>query len=201
MNIGFLASHHGSNMQAIVDACRAKVLDGVPAAVVSNNAESRALARARKEAIPSYHLSSKTHPEPQELDQAIVDVMKTHAVDVIVLAGYAKRLGPKTIANYDGRIFNIHPALLPKFAGKGMYGMRVHEAVIASGDGDSGVSIHVVDTEYDTGRIVAQSRVIVRRTDTPRTLAERVLEREHAFVPEVLQRIATGEIELPVTSR
>jgi len=198
MNIGFLASHNGSNMQAIVDACKAKLLDGVPAAVVSNNADSRVLARAREEAIPSYHLSSRTHPEPEELDQAIADVMKMHAVDVVVLAGYAKKLGPKTIANYDGRILNIHPALLPKFAGKGMYGMGVHEAVIASGDVESGVSIHLVDAEYDTGRIVAQSRVIVKRTDTPQTLAKRVLEREHAFVPEVLQRIATGEIELPL---
>lgn len=198
MNIGFLASHNGSNMQAIVDACKAKLLDGIPAAVVSNNAESRVLARARKECIPSYHLSSKTHPEPHDLDQAITDVMKTHAVDVVVLAGYAKKLGPKTIANYDGRILNIHPSLLPKFAGKGMYGMRVHEAVIASGDAESGVSVHVVDADYDTGQLVAQSRVIVKRTDTPQTLAERVLEREHAFVPEVLQRIATGEIELPL---
>jgi len=196
MNIGFLASHNGSNMQAIVDACKSGQLDGVPAVVVSNNAGSKVLERATAEAIPNYHLSSRTHPEPEELDRAIAEAMERHGVDVVVLAGYMKQLGPRTIARYDGRILNIHPALLPKFGGKGMYGMRVHEAVIASGDSESGVSVHVVDAEYDTGPVIAQSEVVVKPTDTPQTLAERVLEREHEFVPIVLQRIATGEIDL-----
>ena len=196
MNIGFLASHNGSNMQAVVDACKMAALDGVPAVVVSNNARSKVLERAKTEGIPVYHLSSVTHPDVQALDRAIADVMKKHAVDVILLAGYTKRLGPETIAEFEGRILNIHPALLPKFAGKGMYGMSVHDAVIASGDTESGVTVHVVDTEYDSGPIVAESRVSVKPTDTPQALAERVLAREHEFVPQVLQRIATGEIEL-----
>jgi phosphoribosylglycinamide formyltransferase-1 len=201
MNIGFLASHNGSNMQAIVDACKSGTLNAIPAVVVSNNAGSRVLERAREEAIPNYHLSSRTHPEPSALDQAIADTMETHAVDIVVLAGYMKQLGPKTIARYDGRILNIHPSLLPKFGGQGMYGMRVHEAVIGSGDSESGVSVHLVDADYDTGQVIAQSRVVVKPTDTPQTLAERVLEREHEFFPYVLQQIATGEIELPVSSK
>jgi len=199
MNIGFLASHNGSNLQAIVDACKSGALDGAPAVVVSNNGDSGALSRARKEGIPDHHLSSRTHPDPQKLDEAIASAMAMHAVDIVVLAGYLKKLGPRILANYRGRILNIHPALLPKFGGKGMYGMAIHEAVIASGDEESGVSIHLVDDDYDTGRIIAQSRVPVELTDTPQTLAQRVFKREHSFFPEVLQKIATGAIDLPGT--
>ena len=197
MKLGFLASHNGSNLQAIVDACRSGVLDAVPAVVVSNNGDSGALSRAKKEGIPGYHLSSRTHPDAVELDFAIAQAMRSHSVDIVVLAGYLKKLGPKILADYHGRILNIHPALLPKHGGKGMYGLKIHEAVIAAGDDETGVSIHIVDGDYDTGQIVAQSRVPVEPTDTPQTLAQRVLKREHAFFPEVLQKIVTGEIELP----
>ena len=199
MKLGFLASHNGSNLQAIVDACRSGELDAVPAVVVSNNGDSGALSRARTEGIPGRHLSSRTHPDLGELDAEIAQAMQTHGVDIVVLAGYLKKLGPKILADYHGRILNIHPALLPRYGGKGMYGMNIHEAVIAAGDEETGVSIHIVDGDYDTGRIVAQSRVPVEPTDTPQTLAQRVLKREHAFFPEVLQKIVTGEIELPGT--
>ena len=197
MNIGFLASHNGSNMQAIIDACRAGALQASPAVVISNNSGSGALARAKQEGIPAYHLSGKTHPRPGELDQAILNAMLKHAVDIVVLAGYMKKLGPRTLARFAGRILNIHPALLPKFGGKGMYGTHVHEAVIAAGETQSGVSIHLVDAEYDTGPVVAQARVPVEPTDTPETLAARVLEREHTFFPETLQKIVAGETTLP----
>ncbi len=197
MNIGFLASHNGSNMQAIVDACKSGILQASPVVVISNNGNSGALVRAKQEGIPCFHLSSKTHPDPQELDQSILDVMLKHEVDIIVLAGYMKKLGSRTLTHFAGRILNIHPALLPKFGGKGMYGIHVHEAVIASGETESGVSIHVVDAEYDTGPIIAQARVPVEPTDTPETLAARVLKREHTFFSETLQKIVTNEIILP----
>jgi len=197
MNIGFLASHNGSNMQAIVEACKSGALQASPAVVVSNNGDSGALARAKHEGIPCYHLSGKTHPDPEQLDQAILGAMLKHAVDVIVLAGYMKKLGPGTLSRFAGRILNIHPALLPKFGGKGMYGTRVHEAVVAAGERESGVSIHVVDAEYDTGPIVAQARVPVEPTDSAETLAARVLECEHRFFSETLQRIVTGALALP----
>ena len=197
MNIGFLASHNGSNMQAVIDACKAGTLEATPAALISNNSGSGALARAKQEGFPHYHLSGKTHPDPGALDEAILDVMLKHAVDLIVLAGYMKKLGPRTLARFEGRILNIHPALLPKFGGKGMYGMHVHEEVIAAGETESGVSIHLVDADYDTGPVIAQARVPVEPTDTPETLAARVLEREHSFFAETLQRVVTGEIALP----
>ncbi len=197
MNIGFLASHTGSNMQAIIDACKVGDLQASPVLLISNNRDSGALVRAKEEGIPYCCINGKTHPNPEELDQAILDVMLEHVVDIIVLAGYMKKLGPKTLSHFVGRILNIHPSLLPKFGGKGMYGMHVHEAVITSGETESGVSIHLVDAEYDTGPIIAQSRVPVKTKDTPEALAARVLQREHTFFAETLQKIVTGEIMLP----
>ena len=196
MNIGFLASHNGTNMQAIIDACKTGLLKASPVVVISNNSKSGALARAKQEGIPWYHLSTKTHPDADQLDHVILDTMLAHNADIIVLAGYMQKLGPRTLSRYFNRILNIHPALLPKFGGKGMYGMHVHNAVIASGETESGVTIHVVDDEYDTGPIVAQSCVPVEIDDSAETLAARILQREHTFFPETLQKLATGEIVL-----
>ena len=201
MNIGFLASHNGSNMQAIIECCKTGALQATPAVVDSTNSGSGTLARAKQEGIPWYHLSGKTHPNPQELDQAMLNAMLKHAVDTIVLAGYMKKLGPRTLSLFAGRILNIHPALLPKFGGKGMYGIHVHEAVIASGETESGVSVHLVDAEYDTGPVIAQARVPVEPMDTPETLAARVLQREHTFFAETLQEIVTGKIMLPTQDK
>ncbi|MDD3845504.1 MAG: phosphoribosylglycinamide formyltransferase [Syntrophorhabdaceae bacterium] len=196
MNIGFLASHGGSNMQAIIDACRAGKLHAAPVVVISNNGDSRALERARAEGIPNYCLSGKTHPDPEGLDRAILDTLILHKVDVVALAGYMKKLGPGTLARFRGRILNIHPALLPKHGGKGMYGIHVHEAVIAAGEKESGVTVHLVNEEYDRGPILAQVRVPVMPDDTPEKLAERVLVQEHILYPATLERIAAGEIVL-----
>ena len=134
MRLGFLASHNGSNMQAIIEACKTGALQATPVVVISNNADSGALARAKRESIPHYHLSLKTHPTPELLDQAIFDTLIAHHVDIVILAGYMKKLGVKTLARFDGAILNIHPALLPKFGGQGMYGIHVHEAVLAAGE-------------------------------------------------------------------
>lgn len=197
MNLGFLASHNGSNMQAIIDACKSGALQATPAVVISNNADSGALARAKREGIAHYHLSAKTHPLPDLLDQMILDALLAHGVDIVVLAGYMRKLGEKTLARYVGAIVNVHPALLPKFGGQGMYGLRVHEAVLAAGETESGATIHLVDGEYDTGAIIAQERVPVLPDDTPESLAERVLRVEHAIFPRVLQQIALGEVRVP----
>jgi phosphoribosylglycinamide formyltransferase-1 len=197
MNIGFLASHGGSNMQAIIDACKSGKLKSTPAVVISNNSDSGAIAKAKTEGVPYYYLSGKTHPGPGELDDAILNAFLRHQVDIVVLAGYMKKLGPKTLAHFQGRILNIHPALLPKFGGEGMYGIHVHEAVIAAGEKESGVSIHFVDENYNTGAILAQTRVPVMPDDTPETLAARVLKQEHILYAETLQRIVTGEIAFP----
>jgi phosphoribosylglycinamide formyltransferase-1 len=121
-------------------------------AVISNNRESGALRRARAAGVRAIHLSSATHPEPTRLDAAMLATLREHAVDTVFLAGYMKKLGPAVLAAYDGRIFNTHPALLPKHGGKGMYGHKVHAAVLAAKETESGASIHLVDADYDTGR-------------------------------------------------
>jgi phosphoribosylglycinamide formyltransferase-1 len=196
MNLGFLASHNGSNMQAIIEACKTGALNAQPAVVISNNADSGALARARGESIPHYHLSAKTHPEQEVLDRAIRDALLAHAVDIVILAGYMKKLGPHTLARFDGSILNIHPALLPKFGGQGMFGIHVHEAVLAAGEPETGVTVHLVNGVYDSGAIIGQQRVPVLPGDTPKSLQERVLKTEHLFFTKVLQQIDTGEIDL-----
>jgi phosphoribosylglycinamide formyltransferase-1 len=117
---------------------------------------------------------------------------------VIVLAGYMKKIGPRTLAAFAGRILNIHPALLPRHGGPGMYGIRPHEAVLAAGDEESGATVHVVDERYDHGPILRQRRVRVRPDDTPQTLQQRVLREEHGIYAEVLADIVAGRITLPV---
>lgn len=195
LRLGFLASHGGSNMQAIIDACKAGRLDAVPRVVISNNSEAVALQRARAEGIPQYHISAASHPGAAE-DAAILQALRAHDVDTVVLAGYMKKLGPLALAAFRGRILNIHPALLPRHGGQGMYGKRVHEAVLHAGDRVTGVTVHLVDDQYDHGSILAQCEVPVMAGDTADSLAERVLRQEHRLYAETLQRISQGLIAL-----
>ena len=173
LGLGFLASHGGSNMQAVIDACREGRLEAEPRVVISNNSRSGALRRADEADIPRYHVSTVTHPGDDARDRAIVDILERHGVDLVVLGGYMKELGPQTIARFRNRIVNVHPALLPKFGGRGFYGIAVHEAVLASGDSVTGPTIHLVDEQIDHGAVLAQSRVAVLKGDTAETLAER----------------------------
>jgi phosphoribosylglycinamide formyltransferase 1 len=196
LRLGFLASHGGSNVQAILDACREGRLDAEPCVVISNNSDAAVLDRAMAARVPAFHLSAHVHPDPARLDEAILATLEKHRVNLIVLAGYMKKLGPKTLARYRGRVLNIHPALLPKFGGRGMYGHHVHDAVLAAGETESGATVHLADAEYDTGRILAQRTVPIPAGDTPEGLAARVLEVEHQLYAETLQRIARGEIML-----
>ena len=196
LRLGFLSSHGGSNMQAIIDACKGDRLKAKLCVVISNNSGATALERARREGIPSYHLSGKTYPDAEDLDRVILETLQKYGVSLVILAGYMKLLGPRTVSQYQGRVLNIHPALLPKFGGKGLYGRAVHEAVLAASERQTGVTIHVVDERYDHGPIIAQCRVPVIAGDTVDSLAERVLRREHEFYVETLQRIERGEIRL-----
>lgn len=182
-------------MQAIIDACKQGRLDATPCVVISNNSESMALQRARTADIPGYHISAATHPGAEE-DREILRVLRCHGVDTVVLAGYMKQIGPATLGAYRGRILNIHPALLPKFGGRGMYGKRVHEAVLSAGEKVTGVTVHLVDDVYDHGRVLAQCQIPVREEDTADSLAERVLREEHRLYSETLRRIAAGELVL-----
>ena len=197
MKLGFLASGSGTNMQAIVDACRDGRLPAEPVVAVGNNSRSRALERARRQGIRAFHLSSRTHPDPEALDAAIASVLGRCGADLVCLAGYMKLVGPRTLRAFEGRVLNIHPALLPKYGGRGFYGGAVHEAVLASGDTETGATVHLVDELYDHGPVLARVRVPVLAGDTPETLAARVLEQEHRLFPDTLRRIAAGEINLP----
>ena len=198
MKLAFFASHNGSNAQAIIGACATGRIKAQPVLLISNNADSGALARARREKIHAFHLSSKTHPDPAELDSTILDLLAKHEIDLVILAGYMRKLGPLTLTRYWGRVLNIHPALLPKFGGKGMYGMNVHNAVIQSGETETGATVHIATETYDEGPIVAQKRIPVLRSDTPEALAARVLVLEHALYVETVAAIARDEITLPI---
>ncbi|MEJ2760912.1 MAG: phosphoribosylglycinamide formyltransferase [Gammaproteobacteria bacterium] len=197
--LGFLASHRGTNMQSIFNACRRGRLSAVPVVVISNNGDSGALERAENEGIPAYHISSRTFTDPDNLDRAICETLVRHEVDLVILAGYMKRLGPRTLSRFRGRVINIHPSLLPKYGGRGMYGDKVHEAVLAAGEEETGVTVHLVTGDYDAGPILLQKRVPVRAGDTVRSLADRVLAVEHETYVEALAGILSGEIALPTS--
>ena len=186
MNIAVFASHGGSDLQAIIDACKSNRLNAQVCTVISNNSGSLALARARNNGIAAYHFSQKTIKDPNALEDAILNALKKHETELIFLAGYLKKLGDKVLAAYEGRIFNIHPSLLPKYGGKGMYGINVHTAVIAAKEKETGITIHRVNNEYDAGEIIAQRKVPVLEGDTPEILAARVLKEEHVFIVDVL---------------
>ncbi len=196
MNIAVFASHGGSDLQAIIDGCKNKEIKADVSVVISNNSDSMALQRAEKEKIDGYHLSIKTEGTEELLAKKILDVLGKYHVDMIFLAGYMKLLPVSVLEKYDNRIFNIHPALLPKFGGKGMYGINVHNAVISAGETETGVTIHRVNAEYDSGEIVAQIKVPVLENDTTEILADRVLQREHEFLVEVISDIVNGKIKL-----
>jgi phosphoribosylglycinamide formyltransferase-1 len=197
LTLGFLASHRGSNVAAVVEACRSGRLDARPGVIISNNAGSGVLQFAAAQEIPALRIGGPAYADDALRDAAILDALRAHQVDLVLLLGYMRLLGPKTTAAYRGRILNTHPALLPRHGGKGMYGARVHEAVLAAGDAETGVTLHLVDEEYDHGPTLAQCRVPVKPGDTVESLAARVLEREHAFLVESLQAIVSSRIRLP----
>ncbi len=195
IRLGVLASHGGSNLQAIIDNIKKGKLRAKVCVVISNNSEAYALERARKNKIPAIHLSNKHYPKDEELDVVIAKELKKYKVDLVIFAGYMKKRGKKFLNQFPNRVLNIHPALLPKFGGKGMYGIKVHQAVLRRGEKETGVTVHLVDEKYDHGKILAQRKVPVLPGDTPETLQQRVLKVEHQLYSEVIQKIADGEIK------
>jgi phosphoribosylglycinamide formyltransferase 1 len=184
--IALFASHGGSNAEAVINACLEGRIAGRACLLISNNSTSRALELAQAHGIATAHLSSVTHPGPDQLDEEILATLQRAQVSVLVLAGYMKRLGPKTLTAYVDAILNVHPSLLPRHGGVGMYGLRVHEAVLESGDPTTGVTIHLVDGSYDSGRILAQREIPVVEGDTAESLAARVLPIEHEVLVDAL---------------
>lgn len=194
LRIGVLASHEGTTLQSIIDACVEGRIKGRVVVVISNNSGSGALRRAAAAGIDTLLVSSLTHPSSDDLDAAICDALRRARADVIFLAGYMKRLGSRTLAAFPRRILNTHPALLPKFGGQGMFGDRVFEAVLAAGESESGASVHLVDAEYDTGAVVRQERVRVLPGDTVESLRARVQACEREAVVKTLAAMASGEL-------
>jgi formyltetrahydrofolate-dependent phosphoribosylglycinamide formyltransferase len=186
MRIAVAISGRGSNLEALLGALRAGARAEV-ALVVSDRAEAAGLERARARRIPAEVLA-----RPDDADEW-VRLLWRFRIDLVVLAGYVKLIPAPVVAAYRGRIINVHPALLPDFGGKGMYGHRVHEAVLASGARETGATVHLVDEDYDRGAVLAQIRVPVLPGDTPDTLADRVLAAEHRLLPAaVLAAAAAG---------
>jgi phosphoribosylglycinamide formyltransferase-1 len=195
LKLGFLASGAGSSAQAIVDAVRAGDLAAEPRLLVSNKKTCAAFDWAEARGVPT--LAIPTITDPDAADAVLARALADAGVELVVLSGYLRRLGPATLAAYAGRIVNIHPGPLPQFGGEGMYGARVHQAVVAAGVPESAIVIHVVDEEYDHGPEISRRAVPVRPGDTAEALEARVKAAEPAFFVETLQRLAAGELSLP----
>jgi phosphoribosylglycinamide formyltransferase-1 len=160
------------------------------ALLVTNNSGCGAARHARELGMPVVHVSAATHPDAGERERHLLEALHGHGVGLIALAGYMKLLPAGVIRAYSGSILNIHPALLPRFGGQGMYGIRVHEAVLAAGERESGVTVHLVTERYDEGAILAQERVPVLPGDTPEILQRRVLAKEHELYWRVILKLA-----------
>lgn len=191
-----LSGRHGrgSNMAAIADACVAGKIDGHIGVVIGNFSSSPALARAAQ-----MGLTTRTIPAGQSEDaysQALLTALADTQIDLLCLAGYMRKVPDRVVAAYSGRLMNIHAALLPAFGGQGMYGDHIHEAVLEYGAKVSGCTVHFVDEHYDTGPIICQSVVPVEETDTPETLAARVLVAEHETYPRAVALYAAGRLTL-----
>ncbi|MEO8909153.1 MAG: phosphoribosylglycinamide formyltransferase [Gemmatimonadaceae bacterium] len=184
--LAVLASGRGSNLQAIIDHFENLARERVARVVLvaSNRTDSPALIRASTASIDIAHFNAADD------GTELLGLLQKHRVDLVVLAGYLKRIPSRIIREFSGRILNIHPALLPAFGGEGMYGARVHEAVIASGARESGVTVHLVDDDYDRGPIIAQWRIPVNESETAESLAARVLNVEHVVYPRVVEMVA-----------
>jgi len=181
VRVAVLVSGGGTNLQALLDALHDSPIARVTR-VISNRPDAGALARARRAGVTTTVLRDPS--DPAEVLAALADAQ------LVVLAGYLKLVHASVVARFKGRMINIHPALLPDFGGPGMYGQRVHEAVLASGAKESGATVHFVDEAFDRGEIIAQEKVRIEPGDTPDTLAERVLEAEHRLLPRVVLDLA-----------
>lgn len=200
-NIAIFASGNGSNAQNIIEYfnCGTKNKGGQKstgsakvARVICNRANAYVLERAAKLGVPASYLPKEdltSNPQP------LLDLLERDGIDCIVLAGYLIKIPEELIARYRGKIINIHPALLPAYGGKGMYGNRVHEAVIAAGEKVSGITIHLVDEKYDSGKILFQAECPVMDNDTPDTLAERIHSLEYTHFPHIIEEYIKNNLQ------
>ena len=193
LRIGVLASHTGTNFEAIADACQSGDLNASLQLLICNNSSAAVMEKARRCSVPALHMSSTTDPE--KLDAAICNTLVEHRVELVVLAGYMKKLGPAVLETYRNRIINVHPSLLPKHGGAGYYGSRVHQAVIDAGESETGATVHLVNDEYDRGEILLQEKIDVEPTDTADSLAERLRPVEHQMLINAIQLFSERSLE------
>lgn len=192
LRLAVFASGGGTNFQAILDAIARGTLPAEAALLVADRPEAGALTRARRHGVPA----EVVDPSAPDHAEALLDLLEEHDANFVALAGYLRRVPPAVVAAFRGRMLNVHPALLPAFGGKGMYGMHVHRAALRYGVKWTGATVHVVDEAYDTGPIVLQEPVRVHPGDTPEALAARVLEVEHRLYPEALRLFAEGRVAI-----
>ena len=193
MRLAVLASHEGSTLQALIDACANRELDAQVVLVISNNSQAGALRRAEVAGIERHHISSKTHVSQEGADHAMAAALNDAQVDWVLLLGYMKKMGDNVLSQYSGRIINTHPALLPAFGGQGFFGRKVHEAVHAAGVAESGATLHLVGSEYDTGPIIAQVTVPVSTDDDVDAIEHRVKAAEKKLLLDTLKDIGSGK--------
>ncbi len=196
IRITVFASGRGTNLQAIIDACKRNEIKGKVIAVISNRKNAYALERARKHNIKAIFVDPKKFSSREKYDNKLLEILRLLNPDLIVLAGYTRILGKKIVDEFYGKIINIHPSLLPSFGGRGYYGLRVHRAVLKYGCKISGCTIHFVDDGVDTGPIITQRCVPVFEDDTPETLAERVSKEEHKAIVEAIKLFAENRLEI-----
>ncbi len=187
--LAVFCSGGGSNFKALHAGILSKELPAQIVMCLSNRSACGAMNFAKEQGLQAIHLSEKQFVTFDQFEEAMLKALKGAYVDIILLAGYLKKVPPKVVETYKGRMLNIHPALLPKFGGAGMYGERVHQAVIEAGETESGATVHLVDEEYDRGKIMVQEKVPVMPTDTPEILAERVLRVEHVIYTKALEKL------------
>lgn len=197
LRVGVLVSGGGTNLQAILDAVdTGKITNAQVAVVISNNAGAYALERARRHGIEALCVSPKEYGSREQFNEALLAALNRYELDLIVLAGFLVKIPEELVEQYDHRIINIHPSLIPSFCGVGYYGLRVHEAALARGVKVTGATVHFVDSGMDTGPILLQKAVEVQPGDTPELLQRRVMEQaEWVLLPQAIDMIANGRLE------
>ena len=196
VKIGVLISGSGTNLQSLIDNIETGNIKGKITVVISNRKDAYGLNRARQKNIDALYIRQKDYESFENFNDAIIDELKKHNVELVVLAGYLKILTSKFIEEYRNRIINIHPSLIPAFCGKGYYGIKVHEEVIKYGVKLSGATVHFVDEEADTGPIIIQEAVEVSYEDTAETLQQKVLQIEHKILPLAVKYYCEGKIQI-----
>ncbi|MDF2675857.1 MAG: phosphoribosylglycinamide formyltransferase [Bacillota bacterium] len=196
IKIGILVSGSGTNLQSIINSVESGFINGKIQVVISNKENAYGLQRARNHNIGAVFINEKNYSNIEEYNEAIIKELKSHGVELVVLAGYIKILTNKFIETYSNKIINIHPSLIPSFCGKGYYGLKVHEAAINYGVKLSGATVHFVNEEADNGPIIFQESVSVHYDDTAETLQERILEVEHKLLPLALKYYCENKIEV-----